>query len=570
MASSPVTMACSGHSIPSKSIAQTIPKRFTAEAARTSLTLVNRTQMTIQFRGASAICVLLLIGACERRNTSFAPSYPVEAEVSTVMNTDLGDPDSTFGPPTAIKNFCGDCHALPSAESFERDVWYREIRLGYEFYARSGRTDLTPPPLQSVLKYYRANAPARIEFPVPREVDAEWRDRFTTSKLDWKDADYVMPAISSVAWVELLKPGVSHLLVTDMRDGTLSLVDPTPQKTARTVIGRFSSPARVVSVDFDADGLRDLLVSDLGSLKPFEHQLGKVVLLRRQNESLDFESITLCDKLGRVADCAVGDFCGDEQLDLVIAEFGHRRTGSIRLLTNTTKPGAVPNFEQKTLDIRPGTIRIVPHDWNGDGQLDFAAIISQEYEAVDLFINNRHQFKNRNLFLGPDLSFGSVGLEPVDLDQDGDLDLLLVNGDCFDNNYANRSHGVSWLENIGGTNFVHHRLLDMPGAYRALAGDMDGDGDIDIVVCANLPAGVKPDSLRNSSPASIILLEQTARLEFSPHVLERGTPRYPALEIGDFNKDGKLDFVVGAQLFPGETPGSDAAKLPRLTIWWQL
>src|SRR5687768_6379451 len=55
--------------------------------------------------------------------------------------------------PIEIQRFCGDCHALPEPSSFVREVWYDEIHKGFEFYARSGRDDLQPPSLASVLKY---------------------------------------------------------------------------------------------------------------------------------------------------------------------------------------------------------------------------------------------------------------------------------------------------------------------------------------------------------------------------------------------------------------------------------
>ena len=110
-----------------------------------------------------------------------------------------------------------------------------------------------------------------------------------------------------------------------------------------------------------------------------------------------------------------------------------------------------------------------------------------------------------------------------------------------------------------------HRIANFPGAYKSLAGDLDGDGDLDIVSVAHLPQDVEPRSLRESNPASIILFEQTGPAVFVPRVLERGTPRYPALEIADFNVDGKLDFAVGGMLFNTTIPES----LARVTIWWQ-
>lgn len=498
----------------------------------------------------------------------------------------LAASDSNLAPvelSAPIARFCGDCHALPNPNSFERDVWYEEIRKGYEFYAKSGRNDLDPPALEEVLRYYRARAPARLEFPEVAPIDMAWKARFQLKKLDWKDNVYVTPAVASIRWLEIMAPDKFHLVVCDMRDGSISLVNPDPARTTRRVIGRVRNPARVATGDLDQDGHLDLVVADLGSFNPFDHQLGQVVWLRRQPGTPDFEPIVLADGLGRVSDVSVGDFTGNRQLDIAFAEFGHRRNGGISLLTQDWKlknsqasmkeAHRGPSVERKVLDHRPGTVQLAATDWDRDGRLDFATVVSQESEAIDLFLNRPTaggvvRFNTRPIWTANDLAFGSVGLEPVDLDLDGDLDLLYVNGDCFDNNYANRTHGLQWFENVGELHFEYHRLADLPGAYRALAGDMDGDGDQDIVAVANLPATVKPLDLRKRPQVSVLLLEQTGKMEFVERVLEIGTPRYPALEVADFDNNGKVDFAVGAQLFQNDPPESPAARLPRLTIWW--
>ena len=78
----------------------------------------------------------------------------------------------------------------------------------------------------------------------------------------------------------------------------------------------------------------------------------------------------------------------------------------------------------------------------------------------------------------------------VDMDQDSDTDILYTNGDTFDNSYVNASHGIQWLENLGNLDFDYHRLADMTGAYCALAGDIDLDGDLDVIAAASLPRHV--------------------------------------------------------------------------------
>ena len=65
-------------------------------------------------------------------------------------------------------------------------------------------------------------------------------------------------------------------------------------------------------------------------------------------------------------------------------------------------------------------------------------------------------------------------------------------------------HGVIWLENTGTFPFVEHRLATLPGAQRAQAADLDGDGDLDIVASAFVSGEAAPRL------ASLVWLEQTA------------------------------------------------------------
>lgn len=95
-----------------------------------------------------AFPTLLCFGACDR-STSVALPAPNATlahgsgqftkeltELSTTSRSPSVKADTLAQPPEAIVQFCGDCHALPRADSFDRDVWYQEIRQGYEFYAR--------------------------------------------------------------------------------------------------------------------------------------------------------------------------------------------------------------------------------------------------------------------------------------------------------------------------------------------------------------------------------------------------------------------------------------------------
>src|SRR5207247_2578308 len=128
-------------------------------------------------------------------------------------------------------------------------------------------------------------------------------------------------------------------------------------------------------VDLDGDGIKDLLVANLGSFLPTNHRKGSVVLLRGRADGT-FQPFTLLQGVGRVADVQAADFRGVGKLDLVVAAFGWQQTGEILYLENRTTDWTRPNFVSRELDPRHGCIHVPVADLNGDGRPDFVALIS--------------------------------------------------------------------------------------------------------------------------------------------------------------------------------------------------
>ncbi|MFO0870339.1 MAG: VCBS repeat-containing protein [Pirellulales bacterium] len=461
-----------------------------------------------------------------------------------------------------IRQFCGDCHALPRPETFPRDAWPQEIERGFGLYFESGRSDLRVPRILDVVRFYTERAPKELSIPLPPEADA-------AISLKWRAANgpegdrSLLPATANVCFRPARDGQPAVLLTSDMRSGEVY----ESQRVAGggwsgTVLARLANPAHLDPCDLDQDGREDLLVAELGSLDPADHQAGRVTWLRRDEEGRGYQVRVLADRLGRVADVRAADFDRDGDLDLVVAEFGWHRTGRILLLEHPGGRDPSGPFGVRVLYSYPGTIHVPPCDLNGDGWIDFIALVSQHQETVLAFLNQGDgTFSPQVLWSAEDPSFGSSGIELVDLDDDGDLDVLGTSGDTFDNKHVKPYHGVYWLENEGRFPFRHTLLTPLPGAYRAVAGDVDGDGDRDIVASAFLP--FEPlTALDVERQQSLVLLERTDKKEFRRHGIEWGRMDHATLTLDDLDGDGDLDLAVGEFPRDGELPH------PRFRVWW--
>jgi hypothetical protein len=462
-----------------------------------------------------------------------------------------------------IEAFCGDCHAMPRAESIPRDAWHDAVVAGYTYYARSGRNDLEPPPMRAAVAYYRSRAPEQLVFSKPDKAATELGTTFVVENLPFEPVDNIPPANSHLRWARLDPDADPVLLTCDFRYGGVAAVDLRNGDRRPRMLAQLNNPCHVEPCDLDGDQAIDLVVVDAGTEFGLDHDLGRVVWLRRQAAGDSYEEIVLASGLGRPDDVRPADLDGDGDLDLLVADFGAFETGKIILLENVGVSDGRPRFTPEVLDTRPGTIHVPIHDFNQDGRPDFVALVTQEYEQVEIFMNQgAARFNRHRLWAAPDLTFGSSGIELSDLDQDGDMDILLTNGDLLVSDYANPSHGVQWLENLGDLQFAYHRLTDLPGAYRALAADVDLDGDLDIIAVATFFQEVRPARVAQAPFASIVCLEQTSPGDFLCHTLETGFPHHLTLEIADFDNDGDLDFATGS-FFVQERRVSHW-----LAIWW--
>ncbi|TVP99753.1 MAG: VCBS repeat-containing protein [Planctomycetaceae bacterium] len=513
-----------------------------------------REHLSVVSRSGRWPIVFLLAGlivGCQRTEESTRPSEPTTA--NRVLSPAVE---------SAIETFCGDCHRMPLPSSFPKSAWRDEVQRGFDFYYASRRTDLEVPVQADVHHYFVSRAPQELQLPAAAPLDAEWVSRYRQVEISLPDAPN--PAVSFIGIGDLGESMGRGLVLSDMRLGGVYFVpiDSGGQTGSPRRLAKLDHPAAIRIADWDRDGLPDLVVADLGSFLPEDHDRGRVVWLQQREDAPgEFHPHTLQAGLGRVASVEIADLDGDGWEDLLVAEFGWQTTGSIFWLQRAPSGDPLEGLVKRPLDPREGSIHLPVADLNGDGAPDFVALISQHYEQIQFMINDgRGRFSVETIYEAPCPSYGSSGIDLVDLNGNGRLDILYTNGDSFDSFILKPFHGVKWFENRGDGSFVKHDVGSLPGAHRALAGDLDGDGSLEIVAGSFIPRRLLVEQ-RQAGAEALVVWKRDQDGQYTKHVLSKGDCVHAALHLADLDGDGRDDLIVG-RFDETESPG------PAVTIWY--
>jgi len=330
-------------------------------------------------------------------------------------------------------------------------------------------------------------------------------------------------------------PGV---FAGEMDVNRLSLID--SQGRLRAKINTSSPPVSLSA------GPKGIFATLMGSYDPSDDISGSIIELPTP-ESGNPEVKDLVKDLPRPVHSLVTDVDGDGQDDIVVAAYGNY-LGELAWYGRTSNG----NWTKNLILEQPGALKSASIDLNGDGINDLVSLFAQGREALYGHINDgKGQFETRPL-IEKHPAWGFSGFQKIDFDGDGEDDLLVTNGDNGDFGKTippfKPYHGIRLYLGESGE-FKEAFFLPQNGAYKALAADFDGDGDMDIASISYFP------DYRARPFESFIYYENQAgatfpkAADFKAHSFEDSlSGRWCVMDAGDIDKDGDLDLVLGSNI----------------------
>jgi FG-GAP-like repeat len=446
--------------------------------------------------------------------------------------------------------YCASCHAFPDPSLLDKKTWaenvlpmmgqFMNVDIYFQPYNNSGPAGdvnvkrVTPDSLfpyskwKNIVEWYVKNAP---EKPLPRKEELAVIQ--TTLKNFTAHPVYDVVGFPLTTFVRYDTAMKEILFGDGIANKVFAL---SKDYKAKEIFDVYSGVTDLNKRDGNYQAIT------MGILKPSDQKLGRLskVFFKKKPE-------TIIDSLQRPVQAKYADLNADGKEDIIISEFGFR-TGALSWFENK---GQDNGYEKHVLRALPGAIEIRINDFNKDGRPDIAALMAQGDEAIFFYYNEGNgKFREERMVQFPP-SYGSSFFDIVDINKDGFLDIITNNGDNGDYSVILKAyHGIRIFLNDGKNKFIEKIFLPVFGAQKVLAKDFDNDGDIDLASIAFFPDYI------DHADESFIYWENKGDLNFNRSTFSTVTDgRWMTMDANDIDGDGDIDIVLGNAFFTlGDLP----------------
>lgn len=300
-------------------------------------------------------------------------------------------------------------------------------------------------------------------------------------------------------------------------------------KSEFTIIDSIATPVAPVQIQFGNNGFELL---SMGLMDPANDSLGTFQSYEKESET--WKSNEIFKRLIRPVHISHGDLNSDEKVDYVISQFGNH-VGKLSAFISTPS-----GYEEVIVKALPGARKVELVDMDQDGDLDLIGLMTQAQEGVFLWENDGegHFIEKPLIRFHP--AFGGSDFQLLDFNQDGKLDIVVANGDNADlSQQLKYYHGVRIFLNQEGQ-FNESWFYPMYGASGVVVDDFDQDGNLDLVAISFFP------NEQDQEAEKLIYFENQGGLELKPFVLgEKLKSDFLIINKGDIDLDGDVDVLIG-------------------------
>jgi hypothetical protein len=240
----------------------------------------------------------------------------------------------------------------------------------------------------------------------------------------------------------------------------------------------------------------------------------------------------------RAYDVVLADLDGDGRLDVAASSW---KGNQFAWFKNPGKLAADKGWKKYLIaDKLAETRSIRAADFNGDKKMDLLGTATNDNLVVWFENSGKPASGPWKRHVIDNKSARPAHGHAVDLDGDGDMDVVMALGMTAPAGQKD-THQVVWYENLGkpgnGTRWKKHIIGTLEQAFEAVAVDLNGDGRLDVVATSWGEAG------------KVVWFENPGepRGKWKRHVLKEKWPRANQVIAVDLNKDGRPDIAAVAE-----------------------